>query len=426
MKKVVVIGGGLAGLSAAVHLASVKIPVTVLESASRLGGRVSSFHDSQFNTQLDNGQHIMMGCYNETLRLIKLINAQDNFYFQKNLEIIFYNSGKAYPLDANKGFFPFNLVKSLLSFKLLKPVDRFNLLGFITMLPLSSSRDTINMNALGWLKQHKQGEQLRKIFWNTFIIGAMNTSPEKASAFLLRDILLKVFFSGRNSSVIIIPSKPLTEAFCTPAEDFLKKSGSEIVCSERVLSLEKDRSKNKITKIFTNKRIIKDFSNVISAVPLYSLNKILKYDIAGDFRPHYSPILSVHFKSEKVLFSERFIAVTDSPIHWIFKHPEHYTIVISNADDLLILSNEELTNLIIKELKNQFSVSENDIKNLRIIKERRATFTPSADLLFTRPQSRTDFNNLFLAGDWTNTGLPATIEGAVLSGRKAAGEISFS
>jgi hydroxysqualene dehydroxylase len=244
MQKVLVIGGGLAGLSAAVHLAKNKTSVLLLEAARQLGGRVSSFLDKQSGLMIDNGQHIMMGCYYETLDFIDIINARQNFFFQKNLEITFYNEGHKSLLQTNRGVYPFNFLKGLLSFNLLSLKDRVSLVNFFIKLPVSSTRDIRNSTAEEWLVDNNQGVTLRNIFWNTFIIGALNTTPDKASALILRDVLFRVFFSGRNSSAIIIPARPLSEAFCNPAFNYLVSHNAEVSCSEMVLKITADNKNN--------------------------------------------------------------------------------------------------------------------------------------------------------------------------------------
>jgi hydroxysqualene dehydroxylase len=418
MQKVLIIGGGLAGLSSAVNLAERNVKTLLIEAGNRLGGRVSSFYDNQIGEVIDNGQHIMMGCYKETLRYLKIINAEQNFFYQNNLEVVFYNSGRKYPLKVQPGLYPLNLLQGLLSFKLLNPGERGDLVKFFLKLPVSSTRDIIDYSAEQWLVENDQGENLRNIFWNTFIIGALNTTPSNASALTLRSVLLKVFFTGNKSSAIIIPAKPLTEAFCTPAVGYLLSKKSEVNCSERAVKLLVNH-KNSIISVITNKRNISGFSHVICAVPLYILKKIAP-GVVGEFNLQYSPILTVHFKTGRELFKEKFIAVTNSPVHWIFKHASHYTIVISSAEEFSAMDNKEIENRIKKELFKQFTIAESDIVSFKVIKEKRATFIPDNTSMYTRPGNLTNYKNLFLAGDWTNTGLPGTIEGAILSGRSAS------
>jgi len=422
MNEVVVIGGGLAGLSAAVSLSSKNYPVLLIEASPAPGGKIFSFYDRQFDSNLDNGQHIMMGCYKETLNFLRTIKALENFFFQKDLEVVFFRQRKYYPLKTAGSFYPANFLKGILSFGMLSLKERFELISFFIRLPVSSVRDTENITAGEWLVNNNQGENVRKIFWNTFIIGAMNTTPEKASAFLLRKILMHVFFSGREASIIIIPSKPLSEAFVIPAVNYLKEHNAEVCFPERVLKLEFDQNGKKIEKIITNRRTITGFRAVITAVPLYSLKKIIPIPDLAEFNFNYSPILTVHLKTKNELFPQQFIAVTDSPVQWIFRHPEHYTVVISSADKLINLPITELENYIKHELMRLFDLNTDTISKVKIVKEKRATFIPGINTV-KRPGNITSIKNLFLAGDWTDTELPATIEGAVLSGVKAAGEV---
>lgn len=421
MDKIVIIGGGLAGLSAAVSLSSKNYPVLLIEASPSPGGKIFSFYDKQFDSLLDNGQHIMMGCYKETLNFLRTINALENFYFQENLEVTFFDKGKYCSLKTGGSVYPVNFLQGILSFRLFNIKERFELINFFIKLPVSSVRDTEKISAEEWLVKNNQGEKVRKVFWDTFIIGTMNTTPEKASAFLLRKVLLRVFFSGRGASAIIIPSKPLKEAFGIPAVNYLKKNNAEVSFPERVTKLQFDLNRKKIEKIITNRRIITGFRAVITAVPLYSLKKIIHIQDIEGFDLNYSPILTIHFKSKKELFPHRFIAFKDSPVHWIFKHTFHYTIVISSADELINLPVTKLKNFISRELIRLFDLNSETISDIKVVKEKRATFIPGINAI-ERPESITSVKNLFLAGDWTNTELPATIEGAVLSGVKAAEE----
>lgn len=143
MKKCLIIGGGISGLTAASYLVSKKIKVTLLESSPKLGGRAYSFFDQETQTILDNGQHIMMGCFNETLDLLNLIEAKDNFIFQKNLKIEFLHEEFGnINLNADKWFYPFNLLSALLKFKIFDNRDKLQLIKFLLSLPFQSKKKT--------------------------------------------------------------------------------------------------------------------------------------------------------------------------------------------------------------------------------------------------------------------------------------------
>ena len=178
---------------------------------------------------------------------------------------------------------------------------------------------------------------------------------------------------------------------------------------------------NRMKAIITNRRTIKDFKSVISAIPYYSLKRLLPADkLPADPRLKYSSILTVHIWLKKNKLENSFYGLIDSEIHWIFNHGTHLTLVRSDADELMDKSKEEVFELVKKELYKFCFIEKEDIVDYRIFKEKRATFIPSNEILFNRPGPFTPVNGLMIAGDWTNTGLPSTIESAVKSGRIAA------
>jgi protoporphyrinogen oxidase len=178
---------------------------------------------------------------------------------------------------------------------------------------------------------------------------------------------------------------------------------------------------NTIKAIQTNSRIIKDFKYVISAVPFYSLSRILQNrKVIPDPNFQYSSILNIHIWLKENNIDKTFYGLINSGIHWVFNHGSHLTIIRSDADELMETSKEEIYEFVKRELFKYLNIEENNISGYTIIKEKRATFIPSNDILFKRPGVETKLSNLFLAGDWIDTGLPSTIESAVKSGRMVA------
>jgi protoporphyrinogen oxidase len=160
---------------------------------------------------------------------------------------------------------------------------------------------------------------------------------------------------------------------------------------------------------------------VISTLPLYALKKVINgNNFLPDFELEYSSILTAHLFLKENRFEDTFYGLIDSPVQWVFNKGSHLTVVISNADKFIDASNEEIINLILSELKKYILLESSDLTKYRIIKEKRAGFVPSNNILDKRPSVYTPYKNFFLAGDWTNTGLPATIESAVKSGKIAA------
>lgn len=419
MKKIIIIGGGLAGISAAVYLAEAGFAVEIIEASLKLGGRTYSFTDKQTNSSFDNGQHILMGCYKETFRFLKVINAEKNFSVQKKLEVNFLKPGYSlFKLKASSLPYPLGLISGLLNYKAISFRERLKILKFFLKLYFYRRANLEYLSVFDWLNLEGQTESIRKAFWEIIAVGALNTNIKKASAKTFSDILKKIFFRGNKSAAIVLPGKGLSEAFCTDAGIFLKNNNGSFSFSEEVIALFYDQQK--ITGIKTDKREITSFDYLITAVPPYALQRILPGypDSINDFE--YSTIVNIHIRLKENTLSEKFYGLINSPVHWIFNHDSHLTLVISDADHLSDISKEEIFDIAREELCRFTGIGKDQILNYKVIKEKRATFVPSINILNKRSGPRTKFSNLLLAGDWTHTELPSTIESAVKSGKNAA------
>jgi len=425
MKKCLVVGGGLAGLSAAVSLAKQNIHIQLIEASPKFGGRVYSFLDEKSGDEIDNGQHLLLGCYNETLDFAKHIGATNLFNYQKKLEINFATRDKIkYQLKATDLPYPFNMLFGLLNYDVLSLADKIKIILLITKLPFLESERFSNFSVEEWLVEQDQSRNCIKSFWEIIAVGALNSKLENASAKMFIDILKVIFLKGNDASTMIIPKVGLSKAFIDPAIKFLEAHKSELVLSEKLLEV--SYIDNKSISINTDKRIINDFDAIILAVPSYALSKINgnsliianeKTDLAT------SSILTLHLWLKQNKLKKPFYAFIDSPLHWVFNHGEYITTVTSSADELIEKTQEELLNIISAELHAYLGINPKDISSYKVIKEKRATFVPNKENLAKRPSSKTKIENVFLAGDWTDTGLPATIEGAIKSGNTAAKEV---
>jgi squalene-associated FAD-dependent desaturase len=420
MKKTVVIGSGFAGLTAATYLSNNNHKVRLLEASPKPGGRAYSFKDNDTSCIIDNGQHILMGCYKETLEFLKLVSADINLIRQRNLLITFVKENfTLYDLNASCFFYPLNLLNAFLNYSAVSFYEKILFLKFFGKLYFYSDEELKKLSVIEWLRKENQTENLIMSFWEILAIGALNSDINKASAKIFADIIKEIFFRGNKAATIILPSTGLTETYCCDALRFIESRLGEISFSEQVTGLEiKD---DRIVGIITPDKIIKDFDFVISAVPLYSLIKILGNDnFLNDLSFNYSSILTAHLFLKKNRFENTFYGLIGSPVQWVFNKGTHLTVVISNADVYMENSKEEIFEMVLGELKKYILLEKNEVTSYTIIKEKRATFIPSNDILDKRPGSVTPFKNFFLAGDWVNTGLPATIEGAVKSGKTAA------
>ena len=280
MKNCLVIGGGIAGLTAASILTSKNISVTLLEASPKLGGRTYSFKDQETKTTIDNGQHILMGCYIETLSFLKQIGAENNFVFQQNLKLIFLSKDKnKYQLNADKLFYPLNLLCAILNYDVLTLSEKLSFIGFILRLPFISQRTLKTKNVLDWLIQNNQNENSIKMFWEILGVGALNTNLKNASALLFHNILMQIFFNGNYSSTIVLPKFGLSESIVEPAEKYIFKNGGKIITSEKVKELK--ILNEKVIEVITDKSSYKDFDFVIFATPLFSIEKIIDPTLLG-------------------------------------------------------------------------------------------------------------------------------------------------
>ena len=425
MKKCLIVGGGLAGLSAAVSLTKQNCHVQILEASPKFGGRAYSFIDEKSGDEIDNGQHLMLGCYYETLEFINCIGATNLFNSQNKLEINFVTRDKIkHQLKATDLPYPLGLFFGLLNYEALSITDKIRIILLVTKLSFIDSEMYLNISVNEWLKGENQSRNCIKSFWEIIAIGALNSQIKDASAKMFIDILKVIFLNGSDASAMIIPKVGLSKAFVDPAVNFLVAHKSELSLSEKLQEI--SVTQNQATSVMTDKRIIIDFDAVILAIPSYALNKINENNlIIENNRTDLttSGILTLHLWLKQNNLKKPFYAFIDSPLHWVFNHGNFITTVTSSADDLIDRSKEELFSIVTTELQEYLNIKREDISDYQIIKEKRATFIPNKENLLKRPSAKTKLENVFLAGDWTNTGLPATIEGAIKSGNTAADKV---
>jgi hydroxysqualene dehydroxylase len=419
-KKVIVIGGGFAGLTAAAYLAKNNFKVTLLEASPKLGGRAYSFLDKETNTLIDNGQHILMGCYYDTIKFLSLIEASKKFYFQNRLEVNFVKAGfQILPLKSFVFFYPLNLIFGLMNFKAISLRDRINLLKVFLKLPFYSPNNYSNLNIEEWLIKEGQSKAVQESFWKILVVGALNTSIEKASANIFIYILKQIFLRGNKASTIILPKYGLSESYVKNALQLITQFGGEICLSESIDKIVIENSS--LVELHSAKKVYTQFDYVVSAIPSFAFTRLFgetqEFSIP-DFE--YSSILNIHIWLKKNVLPDGFFGLINSPLHWVFNRGTHLNIVISDANEIMNKTDEELIGIIKVEMQKFFLLDQELISSYKIIKEKRATFIPSNNIIAIRPAQKTQINNLILAGDWVDTGLPSTIESAVKSGRVAA------
>jgi zeta-carotene desaturase len=439
MYDVIIIGGGLSGLAATVKLSLAGIRVALFEKSPKLGGRCYSYIDKKTGDVVDNGQHVLLGAYHNLLHYLDLINTKRLLKCEPALSMTFYHpikgQGKFEIPSLPK---PFHLTAGMLKFKLLSFKDRQHLLKVgmdLNNRDKESEKRLRSLTIEEWLVGLKQSEEARKSLWYPIAVSVMNESPDKASALLFARALRAAFLGKKSDSAILIPQVGQTELYVQPAEELLAKHEAKIFTNTEVDSIEVNGGK--VTGIYTLDGKHVKAGNVISTIPHYALQKIIP-KIFGNEPPFIhleklklSPIISIHFWFDSEFMEIDYLGLIDKNIQWIFnrrrimnethKSTGFICAVISGAHDYIDMPKEKLLSLAMKDIHDIFPDSRRaKLTHSIIIKERSATFSPTPAVEPFRCSTETSIKNFYLAGDWTNTGYPATIEGAVMSGFRAA------
>jgi hydroxysqualene dehydroxylase len=432
--EVLIIGSGFAGLAAGVALAETGRPVRLLEQNRYLGGRARSFRDAATGSVVDNGQHILMGCYRSTLRFLAAIGAADQIRFQAGLKVSFLEAGGRLTefrcpwLPAPLHVFAGVLLSRSFSFReKMEVVKLGHALRSGKARPDGFDRMTVDQ----WLAALGQSEGLRKNFWNLLAIAAMNEDPQLASAALFERVLRLALFSSPADSRIGVPRRGLSECYTQAAETFIRQHGGSVELGRGVRSVEIEG--DRVTGVRLSSGECIEAEGVISAVPWFALREILPQEALA--HPFFSglkllepaPIVSIDLWFDPPLTQLDFAGLRGTTIQWVFskpggsgKSPPYVSLVLSGAHAHVNRSKEELVAMAVRELGELLpAASGAQVVRALVIKERLATFSPRPGSERHRPAARTPVRGFYLAGDWTDTGLPATIEGAVKSGYTA-------
>ena len=444
-KDAVVIGAGFAGLSAAVALAERGVRVTVLEGKPALGGRAYSFADPETGDFVDNGQHVLMGCYGETLDFLKRIGAYEQLVFHEDLEIeMLAGSGQSAVLKTLRLPGPLHMMAALFGYRHLSITERLSVMrGGLRMLVMRRFGDgRLRRLTVAQLMDHLgQSEHARRCFWYPLSIATLNDEPDSSSAQQLVEVLRRAFFSRRRRDSAFVYSRVgLTDLYCTGATRLIEREGGTVVPHSIVEMLELGAAGNLASVRLRDGRRI-EASAFISAVPAPQLLRILPENAVADpFFARFaglssSPIICVHLWLDREVTSSPFIGFIGTTTQWLFNkrqifaqrgeaHPGYLSFVISGARKLVDRSNEDILDIVINDLHAMIPASrEAKVVKSLVLKEKNATMAPDLRSHELRPTAKTPIANFFLAGDWIQTELPATIESAVISGRAAAAAV---
>ncbi len=360
---------------------------------------------------------------------LKIIGTYDRVKFQHSLEVVFADlEGNRYRFKCPDLPPPFHLMWGLWTYKPLKFKDKLGIFRLINSIVLDkySEEELKTMDTSGLFVLTKQSEKVINYFWKPFILAVFNAEPEETSAWQFMKII-KTGFLRRGGSNLVLPKFNLNELYVNEAEKFLIEKEAKIIKSARIEQIE---IKNKIVGQICVGGVNLKFDYYISGVPFFEFRNLFSgeilngdYEILKNLTP--SPIINVHYEFDRNIMDEDFIGILNATIQWVFKvNEKRVCIVISSAKHLVDMDKDALIELCKEELMNSIPGFRNaELTYAKVIKEKRATFLPDNLSVNSRPGCKTKIANLFLAGDWINTGLPATIESAVTSSKNCMNEI---
>lgn len=422
---VAIIGGGYAGMAAAVELAARDIPVTVFEAALGLGGRARRVTVN--DTALDNGLHILIGAYSETLRLIEKVAPKREHFLRLPLTL---NVHHRFSLRAPRLPAPLHLAWALLRAEGLSSADKRAAARFMQAMKKRRYRLERDCTVAALLAEYSQTIDLIEYLWAPLCIAALNTPMQRASAQVFLNVLRDSLGAGRAASDLLLARMDLTALFPKPAADYVRARGGQVEAGAAVERVTQDNSGFKL-QVHGQPR---HFDQVICAVaPHRAADLLADIPALASARQQiaalqYEPIHSIWLQFDgQVKLPSPMIGLADSPAQWLFDREmicgQRGLIgaVISASEEHVGEAQDALAERVVADLAKNFGPLP-PLKWHRVIAEKRATFSCTPDL--ARPASITACDNFFLAGDYTVGDYPATLEAAVRSGLMAAGLIA--
>ena len=436
----VVIGAGFAGLSAAARLARDGARVLVLEARARLGGRATSFADRETGEIVDNGQHVLLGCYTETFAFLRDVGAIDHVRLQPGLSVTMIDrAGRRSRLACPPLPPPLHLLAGVMDWDALGWSDRLSILRMAT--PLRLARRQLEPGARtiaaspdetveNWLIRNGQTSRLRELLWEPLALAALNQPPTLAAAPPFARVLAEMFGSDPRAAAIALPTRPLQAMYAEPARAYIEARGG--VVRTGVAAKVRIDDDHLIAVEAAGERW--PARTVISAVPWFALSDLiagrapaLAGTLAGARAMESSPIVTVNLWFDRQVIDEPFVGLPGRAMQWVFDKrtafgpdASHLSLVSSGAASMAGLANHELMARAHGELLDAIpAVRAAKLVRATVVREPRATFSLAPGQP-RRPSAETPVPGFLLAGDWIETGLPATIESAVRSGHRAA------
>lgn len=412
----------------------------LLEARPHLGGRATSFTDPHTGERVDNGQHVLLGCYHETFTFLRTIGADSYVRLQPTLDIVFIDRGgrrsrlRCPPLKP-----PWHVLGGIAEWDALSLHDRLAALRLAAPIRIAQRqlRGDVRLAAAspgetvdGWLRRNGQTVRLCEMLWEPLALAALNQSTRQAAAPPFVRVLARMFGGSPIDAAIGIPTRPLDEMYALPARSFIERHDG-IVRTGAVARVVCDD--NRVEHVIVqNERLTA--GTVIVAVPWWALPELfispplsLASTISAAASTEASPIVTVNLWLDRPVLDVPFLGLPGRTMQWVFDKriafgddTSHLSLVSSGAADVFRRPNEELMALALDEILEALPDGRSaQVRRATVVREKQATFSLAPGQP-ARPSHLTGVDGLLLAGDWIDTGLPATIEGAVFSGRRAA------
>jgi hydroxysqualene dehydroxylase len=406
-KTVHIVGAGISGLSAAVRLANANYRVHVHEATQQAGGRCRSYFDAATNLTIDNGNHLLLSGNRDAVAYARSIGTEAGLVGPKRAQFPFVDlsTGQRWQLDLGEGRLP------LWVFDEARRVPDTGLLDYLALLPLIWAgagklvRDAIPC----------EGTLYQRLV-QPLLLAALNVDPPEGSAGLAGAVIRETLLAGGQACRPLIARDGLSAVLVEPAIKLLRDRGASILFGHELREFGMSGTSVGELKFGDDTVAIAPDEAVVLAVPPRPAASLLPgLKTPSKFRA----IVNAHFRFDPPKDMPPITGVVGGLVEWLFAFPQRLSVTVSNADRLVELPREELAQAIWRDICKAAGV-QGELPPWQIVRERRATFEATPEQNALRPGASTALKNLFLAGDWTDTGLPATIEGSVRSGNRAA------
>jgi hydroxysqualene dehydroxylase len=430
----VVVGGGLAGITAALRLADAGRSVVLLEGRPRLGGAAFSFKRGDLS--IDNGQHVFLRCCDAYRWLVRRLDAEADVRLQPRLNIpVLRADGRRAQLSRVPGVpAPVHLTGALARYALLRPADRLRAVrGALALKRLDPADPGLDARTLGdFLRQHGQHDAIIDALWAIVAVATLNLDPDEASLALAAKVFRTGLLDHADAADVGYAGVPLGEVHSTAAQRALDKAGVEVLLSHRVESVEPGavRARGRdATGTWTADAVVlaMPHDEVLTAAPVLSTGSVARAEGLGA-----APIVNVHVVYDRQVTDLPFAAAVNSPVQWFFDRTDtsglprgqYLAITVSAADAIIDEPSKSIQQRYVDELARLLPAARRaTVVDAFVTRERRATFRQAAGTASLRPGPHSDLDGIWLAGSWTATGWPDTMESAVRSGIAAANAV---